>query len=65
MPDNNAQDMDQNSFPMLSGEELIAGVLAEIMEDAGVDPLGRASESDPDLPNRVIPPWFRRLSGDI
>lgn len=57
---------DPDSYPSPTGEEIVAGALAEMMEDAGVNPLGRASSpSENSTPEKVIPPWFQKLSWDI
>ena len=59
------QDLDAESCPSPSAEEIFVGALAEMMEDAGVDPLGESSPSDRSLPSQVIPPWFLKLSDHI
>jgi hypothetical protein len=67
MPDNQSQEpMQEQDYPEAPGpdmEEVMLGAMVEMMEDAGVKPLGRASSpSESNSPEKVIPPWYHRLS---
>ena len=49
-----------------TGEEILLGALAEMMESLGIDPLGNTSQpSDRRIQDKVIPSWFQKLSDDI
>ena len=52
-------DPEPDQYPCPSGEEMVAGALAELMDRHGVNPLDRAS-SDPDSPKPAIPIWFQK-----
>ena len=65
-PKGQPQTPDPDQFPSPSGEEIVAGALAEMLEQQGIDPSSRASSPlEPSTHEQEIPAWFQKLSDSI
>lgn len=57
---------DARDYPTPGGEELVAGALAEMLEERGRAPHDPASSPhEGSTPSEAIPDWFRKLSDHI